>query len=155
MVAQPSGRHSGPVVVRADSAENRLEIAGFMTEQFFNRQSDSFRQRVAAATANAAELQLYALLSYGRMTGAVMLCPGDLVVGLYNLCVASASRGLGLGKEITAWALSEAYKHDKFVTLQCDSRLQSWYEDLGFVSTGSIEVYTLSKPGRGDIMKAI
>jgi len=139
-------------LVLAESKEKRLEIAKFMTEQFFARQTESFRQRVASATADAAGLDLYELLSYGRTTGAVMLCPGDTVVGLYNLCVASVSRGIGLGKELTAWALSEAYKEGKLVTLQCDARLQPWYENMGFQSTGMIEVYTLSKGGRGDIM---
>ncbi len=152
MVAEPIGRHSGPMVVRATDSESRLQIAQFMTEQFFSRQTEAFRTRVATATADATELELYSLLSYGRTTGGVMLCPGEKVIGIYNLCVASASRGLGLGKELTAWALSEAFKQQKVVTLQCDSHLQSWYEDLGFHATGMIEVYTLSKPGRGDIM---
>jgi len=152
MIAEPTGKHTGPIVVRADFPDKRLEIAKFMTEQFFGRQTENFRKRVANATADATDLELYALLSYGRMTGAVMLCHDDLVIGLYNLCVVSASRGLGLGKEIAGWALSEAYKQDKIVTLQCDSRLQPWYENLGFRQTGMIEVYTLSKSGRGDIM---
>jgi hypothetical protein len=155
MIAEPSGRHSGPVIARADFPDKRLEIARFMTEQFFGRQTENFRKRVACATADAVDLDLYALLSYGRMTGAVMLCQDDLVVGLYNLCVASASRGLGLGKEIAAWALSEAYKQQKVVTLQCAARLQPWYENLGFKPTGMIEVYTLSKSSRGDIMNVI
>lgn len=154
MVAEPSGSHSGQVIVRADYPDKRLEIARFMTEQFFGRQTENFRRRVACATADAVSLELYALLSYGRMTGGVMLCHGEATIGLYNLCVATASRGLGLGKEIAGWALSEAYKQKKFVTLQCDSRLQPWYESLGFKPTGMIEVYTLSKAGRGDIIKA-
>lgn len=152
MIAEPTGSHSGPIVLRADFPDKRLEVAKFMTEQFFSRQTENFRKRVANATADATDLELYALLSYGKMTGAVMLCNEDLVIGLYNLCVVSASRGLGLGKEIAGWALSEAYKQNKVVTLQCDSRLQPWYENLGFRSTGMIEVYTLSKTGRGDII---
>jgi ribosomal protein S18 acetylase RimI-like enzyme len=152
MVAEPSGRHHGPHVVAAESHAKRLDIAWFMTEQFFGRQTEAFRRRVAQATCDASALQLYELLAYGRMCGAVMLCPGDHVIGLYNLCVASISRGLGLGKELTGWALSEAYKQGKMVTLQCDTRLQPWYENQGFRATGTIDVYTLSKGGRGDII---
>lgn len=154
MIAEPTGTHVGPQVVQAEGPENRMEVAKFMTEQFFGRQTEGFRQRVAMATANAKGLELYELLSYGRTTGAVMLCRGESVIGLYNLCIASVNRGVGLGKELAAWALSEAHKQGKVVTLQCDARLQAWYEDLGFRSTGSIEVYTLSGIGRRDIMNS-
>lgn len=152
MVAEPSGTHIGPHVVMASGLDKRLEIATFMTEQFFARQTTGFRRRVAMATAQGEGLELYELLSYGRTTGAVMLCRGEAVIGLYNLCVAAANRGVGLGKELTAWALSEAHKERKLVTLQCDARLQPWYENLGFRSTGVVEVFTLSAGGRGDIM---
>ena len=154
MVAEPVGSHSGPQMAMAGSPERRLDIARFMTEQFFNRQSENFRQRVASATANATELELYELLAYERRCGAVMICPGEDIVGVYNLCIASANRGVGLGKELTAWALSEAYKKGKLVTLQCDSRLQPWYANQGFRVTGTIDVYTLSKTGRSDIINA-
>jgi len=152
MVAEPVGSHHGPRVLAAESHEKRLDVARFMTEQFFNRQSETFRQRVAQATADAKGLDLYELLAYDRRCAAVMLCPGDSVVGIYNLCVAAANRGVGLGKELTAWALSEAFKAGKVVTLQCDSRLQPWYVNQGFRSTGMIDVYTLPKSTRSDIM---
>ena len=154
MVAEPVGSHHGPQVQPASSNDKRLDIARFMTEQFFNRQSEGFRQRVASATANASELELYELLAYDRRCGAIMICPGDDIIGVYNLCIASANRGVGLGKELTAWALSQAFKQGKLVTLQCDSRLQSWYTNQGFRVTGAIDVYTLSKTGRSDIINA-
>jgi len=155
MIAEPVHRHYGPHVIRADSAAKRLNIAQFMTDQFFGRQTENFRRRVAQATTDAVELELYELIAYDRVSGAVMLCPGDHVIGIYNLCVASISRGLGLGKELTSWALSEAFSQGKMVTLQCDARLQPWYEAQGFRATGMIDVYTLSKGGRGDIIDNI
>ncbi len=154
MVAEPAGRHYGPHMRMAETAERRIETAQFMTEQFFNRQSESFRQRVAQATADASNMEIYELLVYDRRCGAIMLCPGDGVLGVYNLCVASANRGVGLGKELTAWALSEAHKRGQIVTLQCDARLQGWYSNQGFRTTGTIDVYTLSKSVSSDIMNA-
>ena len=152
MVAEPVGRSYDAHIVRADTPAARFEISRFMTEQFFGRQTESFRSKVAQATADAGELELYELIAYDQRSGALMLCPGDSVVGVYNLCVASARRGLGLGKVLTAWALSEAAKAGKVVTLQCDTRLMDWYAAQGFRATGMIDVYTLSKPVRGDIM---
>ena len=153
MVAEPTGSTHGPRVVASDSHTSRLDIARFMTEQFFNRQTESFRQRVAQATADANSLELFELLTYERRAGAIMICQSESMMGLYNLCIASSQRGLGLGQQLTSWALSEAFKNGKIVTLQCDSRLQPWYANLGFRVTGMIDVYTLSKSRRNDIMK--
>jgi ribosomal protein S18 acetylase RimI-like enzyme len=154
MVAEPTRSHHGPTMRRSESIEKRLDTATFMTEQFFNRHPETFRARVAHATADAGEMELYELLVYDRRCGAVMLCPGENFVGVYNLCVASENRGVGLGRQITGWALSEAFKRGKLVTLQCDSLLQGWYSDQGFRTTGTIDVYTLSKTATSDIMNA-
>jgi len=152
LVAEPIPKHRGPEMIIAESPVRRYEVARFMTEQFFSRQTEGFRKRVAQATADATELELHELIESNQRAGAVMLCHSAGVVGIYNLCVASARRGFGLGKELTRWALSTAFDSGKLVTLQCDARLKPWYEEQGFCQTGTVEVYTLSKSGRGDIM---
>lgn len=155
LVVEPRPGGGGFNMSQANGKDARFEVAKFMTEQFFPRQTEGFRRRVAQATADADGLDLYEFGTTKQRFGAVMLCQSENVVGLYNLCVAGPKRGFGLGKSITKWALSLAEERNKLVTLQCDARIQGWYEEQGFCRTGTVDVYTLSKSGRSDIMERI
>jgi predicted GNAT family acetyltransferase len=123
-----------------------------MTEQFFPRQTEDFRVRVAAATTDVIKFKLMELQSEGERVGALMLYENDQSVGLYNLCVASKMRGLGVGATMTRWAIDYAYHQRKMITLQCDARLQTWYEEQSFDWVGTVDVYSLSNRPKSDIM---
>lgn len=137
---------------RAESAPIRSEIAQFMTDQFFPRQTSGFRRRIAQATADSQVLDLYEMIWGDQRIGGVMLYETELAVGIYNLCIDFPRRGQGLGRLLTNWALRQASLRTKPAILQCDPHLQEWYEKQGFCRTGTIDVYTLSNPVRRDIM---
>ncbi|MGV3618635.1 MAG: GNAT family N-acetyltransferase [Fimbriimonas sp.] len=136
----------------AESVPDRLKVAAFMGTQFFSRQASAFRQRVATATAHATDLALYELVERHHRLGAVMLCQTENSVGLYNLCIAAARRGKGLGRSIVGWARAKAAAEGLPVCLQCDARLAGWYEHLGFRRIGIVDVYSLDKMQQPDIM---
>jgi predicted GNAT family N-acyltransferase len=152
MIAEPDDPGPYPELTAATTIPERQRIAQFMGTQFFSRQATTFRQRVATATAHATELALYELTERSHRVGAVMLCRTGGVVGLYNLCIAAARRGKGLGRGIVAWARAEAAAAGNPVCLQCDARLTGWYEHLGFRRVGNVDVYSLAKMQPPDIM---
>lgn len=144
----------GPAVEMrmAETPADRQEVATFMGEQFFSRHNDAFRRQIASATARATGLGLYDLRDRAHRIAAVMLGDGGGVLGVYNLCVASARRGRGIGRAVLDWALTLARESGRAVTLQCDPMLEGWYCNRGFVPTGRISVYTLSKRKEDDII---
>ena len=152
MAAAPDDPGPYLELARVDSVADRQKVATFMGTQFFIRQPASFRQRVAAATAHASALDLYELTERGHRVGAVMLCRASGVVGLYNLCIAAARRGKGLGQAVVAWTRAQALAEGKSLCLQCDARLAGWYEHLGFRRVGVVDVYSLVKMQQPDIM---
>lgn len=137
---------------RADGRRARAAIADFMGKQFFGRQSESFRLEAAAATIDADSLGLYSVEERGRIHAAVMLSDVGGILGIYNLCVASALRGRGLGSGLLSWVLAQARETGRPVTLQCDPKLEAWYNYLGLVSSGLVEVYSLPKSEVDDII---
>ncbi|AIE84858.1 hypothetical protein OP10G_1490 [Fimbriimonas ginsengisoli Gsoil 348] len=137
---------------RADTFEDRFKVASFMGHQFFTRQTEAFRRKIAIATARAEGLELYGLDERAQKTAALMLCHASGVLGVYNLCVASARRGRGIGSGVLNWALALARETERAVTLQCDSRLEGWYRYWGFVATGKVDVYSLAKRNQDDII---
>jgi GNAT superfamily N-acetyltransferase len=142
-----------PVEIRlAQSSGDRTKVARFMCEQFFYRQTEAFRRRIADATAGAAGLELFDLPDRGHPIAAVMLGHAAGVLGVYNLCVASARRGRGIGRAVLDWTLELARETGQAVTLQCDPQLEDWYGYRGFVSTGRVSVYTLPKRRDDDII---
>ena len=140
-------------IIRATDMEHRRAITQFMTEQFFPRQTHEFRLRIAEATSSVLDFQLYEYASADGRMGALMLYENDHTIGLYNLCVSTMMRGLGIGRSMTRWAIDLANKRNKLITLQCDARLQTWYEEQGFEWFGTVDVYSLSNRHKGDIMK--
>ncbi len=152
MVAEPHFCDNPREIRKATDPDTRFQIAKFMTEQFFPRQTEGFRIRVAQATSDAVDLDIYELVEGKQRVAAAMLCESNQVIGLYNLCVDVPKRGFGLGKAVTQWAIHQAHLAGKLVTLQCDSRIQGWYEEQAFCKTGTVDVFTLSKTGHDDIM---
>jgi GNAT superfamily N-acetyltransferase len=144
----------GPYVelARAATLADRQKIATFMGTQFFTRQAVATRQKIATATANATALELYELVERKHRLGALMLSRTENAIGLYNLCIAAARRGKGLGRAVVAWARSTGAAEGKSVCLQCDARLAGWYEHLGFRRVGIVDVYSLAKMQQPDIM---
>lgn len=144
----------GPYVelARAETLAERQKVATFMGTQFFTRQATTTRQRIAAATAMATGLELYELVERKHRVGALMLSRTQNAIGLYNLCIAAARRGKGLGRAVVAWARATGAAEGKSVCLQCDARLAGWYEHLGFRRVGIVDVYSLAKMQQPDIM---
>lgn len=144
----------GPYVelARSETLAERQKVATFMGTQFFTRQATTTRQRIATATAHASGLELYELVERKHRVGAVMLSRTENAIGLYNLCIAAARRGKGLGRAVVAWARAAGAAEGKSVCLQCDARLAGWYEHLGFRRVGIVDVYSLAKMQQPDIM---
>jgi GNAT superfamily N-acetyltransferase len=146
MMAPPDPIGSSTELVPAIGDSDRFHIASFMTDQFFSSHSHELRRRIAAATASASGLSLQTLsLLPDFPTAAVMLHEVGESLGLYNLCVQPAFRRQGNGQKVVEWVRSKAYQAGKPVVLQCDPRLQDWYERLGFDAVGDLEVWTIRK----------
>ncbi len=152
MVAE--GRPSSEVIdiQKVEDDVERMSLARFMSDQFFGRQRDSFRKRIAEATAGARGLDLYEVLT-GRQRVAGVMLADESMMGLYNLCVHPGFRGLGWGVSTVQAVLGLAYELRKNVTLQCEAKLEVWYRHLGFETIGSIEVYNLAEKRRAVIIQ--
>lgn len=128
------------VLVRC-TLEERPDTAAFMMREFFGRGGSDTRDAVRAATVTAEELELYRVEDAGKPIGAAMLSRSEGALGLYNLCVRSDKRGRGWGAAIVRAVMREAVADGTLVTLQCDPTLERWYEALGFITLGSVDVY--------------
>jgi hypothetical protein len=134
---------SGDSLALVETEERRQEVAEFMADQFFSAQAAEIRDRIALATQHAPEFELYEILAQAspETVGAVLLHPTEGVLGLYNLCVAYGARSKGFGSTIVADVKAIASHRGRLLGLQCDPKLQRWYQHLGLVRVGSIDVY--------------
>jgi ribosomal protein S18 acetylase RimI-like enzyme len=130
---------------RASGARERVRLAGFMVEQFFGRQGERFKRRVAETTAAAAELELYEVREGGSTIASVMISDHGDVLGVYNLCVSLKRRGEGWGSALVETLFHLGRERNLPLTLQCDARLEAWYRRLGFVVQGTVRVYSLAR----------
>lgn len=146
------GRQLSPLL--ATTRETRLRVGRFMADQFFPRQTDAFKLAITEATALASDLELYAVHPFNDEKlpeiAAVMLSrntePADSPsLGIYNLCVEPMSQSTGFGSSLVLWALREARRDNCITTLQCDPRLASWYEAMGFWQTGLVRAFGLHR----------
>lgn len=140
MLAPRNGGPAEATPVRMLSAEDRDAAAGFMMREFFGRSDGPSRDAVRQATAAAEELELHRFDEAGETVAAAMLSRSEGMVGLYNLCVRKDRRGRGWGREVVRWVRASA-EDAEWITLQCDSSLESWYTGLGFRTIGSVEVF--------------
>jgi predicted GNAT family N-acyltransferase len=153
MVAEPIDSAPKNSLVRAATRYDRLQIALFMVDQFFTKQGLQFRQQVAEATAQATALELLAVKRDGRILGAAMVCFNSGMAGVYNVCVETSLRGLGIGTSVIKEILAVCSTKQAPATLQCDVKLEPWYRNLGFKRSGDIEVFALPKPSGFGIMQ--
>ncbi|CAN5531420.1 hypothetical protein BH11ARM1_BH11ARM1_12580 [soil metagenome] len=123
----------------------REDLARFMTDQFFHRQTSSFRRRLGSATARATNLELLAFRQGGAIEAGAMLSETEEMLGIYNVCVTPEKRGMGFGTTLIQALLQRAESRGKPATLQCEALMQDWYERHGFRATGYVEVFSLSK----------
>jgi predicted GNAT family N-acyltransferase len=145
MAAQPSNLEPKNSLLRASTRYDRMQVALFMVDQFFAKQGVRFRQQVADATARAMTLELLAMKREGNIMGAAMVCFNSGMAGVYNVCVDSSLRGLGIGSSIVREILAVSAWKNAATTLQCDMKLESWYKSLGFIRVGDVDVYALPK----------
>jgi predicted GNAT family acetyltransferase len=131
----------------------RNEIASFMALQFFPKYSSAFRRRIIEATASANSLELNGVYVYGQLVAASMLSEDESSIGLFNVCVHPAYRGQGLGRNLVAATQMLAYEKQKFVCLQCNESLITWYENQGFRTSGIVDVFGLPDKRRTAIIK--
>lgn len=153
MSAEPKYRPTSVSLKEAACPNERARVARFMVEQFFGRQPNLFRRRVADTTCAASELPLYTIEERGRILAAVMLSDEGNVVGMYNLCVSASLRGKGWGSELVHSVLNLAAARGKAVVLQCEPGLQSWYSNLTFSAIGDVAIHSLPKCHALDIME--
>lgn len=145
MIAEPAPRDPRSTLARASTLHDRHQIALFMADQFFSKQGRRFRTQVAEATSRATSLELLSLRRDGKIIGGAMVSFKNGIAGVYNVCVDSGVRGLGIGSSILQEILSVCALRNVPATLQCDPKLEHWYRSLGFLPTGEIDVYALAK----------
>jgi predicted GNAT family N-acyltransferase len=153
MVAEPQQLETKNSLFRASTRHDRLQIAYFMVDQFFTKQGQPFRDQVANATSQATALELLAIKRDGRILGAAMICFNQGMAGVYNVCVDTSLRGLGVGSAMLREILAVCAIRQAPATLQCDSKLEAWYANLGFRRAGEVDVYALPKPSGFVIMQ--
>jgi GNAT superfamily N-acetyltransferase len=145
MAARPGEDVGGLPLERAESGQVRIDIADFMMSQFPSSYPEWIRQEVMRATAEADGLDLYSYEVHRERIGAIMLRRNDSCVGLYNLCVVEPQRSQGIGTMLVRMTQRVANRQKQPVILQCDRRLVSWYEHLGFQCVGKVEVFVSSQ----------
>ena len=126
---------------KASSGSKRVQIATFMADQFFGKQSSSFRAGVIQATSSADKLDLYEVVHNGNTIAAFMLCDHPNSIGLYNLCLQSSLRHRGWGSKIVERIQHLAFLLEKPIVLQCEERLRPWYEAKSFAEVGQVHIY--------------
>lgn len=130
-------------LIRTTAATDRTEIAEFMVAQFFPGHSRATLQALSRALVASPAMDLYGLFCDQLLVGSVMLFRHAGVLGLYNLCVAQPHQGRGFGSSIVSACQALAAQMDLALTLQCNRRLEKWYQSLGCRLVGVIDVYTL------------
>lgn len=120
---------------------NREETAQFMVNQFFRTSATEMKEAIVASTVRSGHALWYAGAG-GAAVGAVMTVATPGVLGLYNLCVDAAHRGLGTGSAIVRAVQAMAAAEKRNVVLQCDESLVGWYERLGFKRLGEVETWS-------------
>jgi ribosomal protein S18 acetylase RimI-like enzyme len=153
MVAEPDPSEPKGTLIRASTRLDRKQIALFMVDQFFTKHKQPFREKVAEATAAALNLELLAMRRDRRLLAAAMVCFSEGIAGVYNVCVDSSLRGLGIGTSMMKEILAVCSVKGAAATLQCDPKLEGWYLDQGFRRTGEVDVYALPKSNGFAIMQ--
>lgn len=146
MIAETPDLHPNGILTRAATFYDRFQIALFMVDQFFTKQGQQFRRQVAEATAKATRLELLALKREGTIAGAAMVSFNEGLAGVYNVCVESSLRGLGIGTSMVNEILAVCAVKGAPATLQCDTKLEAWYNQFGFLRCGEIDVFSLPRP---------
>lgn len=142
MIAEPPFGLAALEMETVREEEARRRVGRFMSDAFFAREPVLVREAMAHATA-ASPLGLYTHTLRDRPAAAVALSRTSGVLGIYNLCVAGASRGRGVGSSLVAWCLAQAAAEERVACLQCALPLEPWYAHHGFVRTGAITVWAL------------
>jgi GNAT superfamily N-acetyltransferase len=145
MATRPGNDVGGLPLEKAETTQARADIADFMMSQFPSSYPEWIRHEVMRATAEAEGLDLYSFEPNRERIGAIMLRRNDSCVGLYNLCVAEPERSRGVGTMLVRMTQRVANRQKQPVILQCDRRLVSWYEHLGFRCVGKVEVFVSSQ----------
>ena len=130
--------------VTACEGEERGRVGRFMADAFFAREPILLRQAMAEALAGAPEVSIYVHALRDRPAAAVALSREAGVLGIYNVCVAAAHRGRGMGASLVAWCLAQAAAEGRTACLQCTPAMEGWYEGLGFARTGVATVWSLA-----------
>ncbi len=118
----------------------RIEVAGFMTDQFMIQGRPQMRDLIISATSSS-PLELHRLTGAQGLIGAVMLSETDDCLGLYNLCVEQKLRGKGTGAQILQWVQARSLRLGKPIVLQCSPELKGFYRSNGFRVSGSMQCW--------------
>lgn len=141
MVAQPPLDEPKLTLTRAATLHDRGRIADFMVEQFFSRHPRRIKEQIAETTARVTRLELLGLCRDGNFFAAAMISRTEGMTGIYNVCVDSGVRGLGIGSGLIREILAVCSQRQTCATLQCDAKLEQWYRAFGFSRSGIIRVY--------------
>ena len=141
VLQKPTSPHTD--VERAQSPEDALEIATFITETFFWRSPPHNRRLLAEIMASQhPRHEFYALRDDFGIVSAGTLTPANEVIGLYNLCVRVDARSRGIGAAMAAALGAIAAARSNYVVLTCDEELIPWYSQQGYQSVGSVRAFS-------------
>jgi len=129
-------------LMECSTLQEREEITAFMAQQFFGKDPGLLRKHIELGTVRSGH-SLYRLELEGKLVGGVMLTGMKSAVGLYNLCIDRQFRRRGLGGQVVASVQRLASEMKLPVLLQCEPRLATWYERLGFATIGEIKALSI------------
>lgn len=128
---------------QAVDLRDREATAKFMSELFFWRSTQSARMVVQRSTSHSPH-RLYQWRDEQGTRVGVLVSESKDCLGLYNLCVRTDSRGLGLGTEAIRFVQSLASAENRKIILQCQPNMMPWYEKAGFRQVGYVDALTHS-----------
>lgn len=143
MVATPAFGLASLELAPVEEDDDRRRTGRFVADAFFAREPLLLREAMATAIGGAPSLAVYAHRVRERPVASVTLSRAAGMLGVYNLCVAGAHRGKGMGSAVVGWCLAQAAAEGRPACLQCSPALEPWYLRHGFVRKGTITVWSL------------
>lgn len=114
---------------------DRLDVAAFMVDQFFENLNPVSQRKVKMGTASSQNRLFY--IKEGReIIASVMVAEQEQSLGLYNLCVSHRRQEQGIGSDITRHVCHLAKTVNLPVVLQCRDDLVNFYGKFGFSEFG-------------------
>lgn len=129
-------------IIEAKTPDVRLQFCEFAFLQFFRYSDNTFRRLGALATSES-DHRLFGIADESGLVASMMLVETEHSVGVYNLCVHSAKRGHGYGKNLVYLASQIADSRNTNLVLQTGPETERFYAKLKFEEFGELNSFTL------------